>query len=145
MRPVPTWDTYFMNFAIAAADRSKDPSTQVGAALVDKDNHVFMTGFNGFAPGAVERPDMWERPQKYPMVIHAEVNAIGHAARKGSSTDGATLYVTHFPCNDCAKAIVAAGIKRVVARSLARGWDESHANARALFDMAGVSWGTIGA
>lgn len=140
MRHVAPWHNYFMDLALAASKRSKDPSTQVGAILVDEHNHVFMTGYNGFAPGAHESHTEWSRPVKYPKVIHAEVNAIGHAARKGSSTEGATLYVTHFPCENCAKVIVAAGIKRVMALQNAAGWDESHDNARCLFDTAGIAW-----
>src|SRR3546814_12912837 len=80
------------------------PSTQVGAVLVDADNHIIATGYNGFPPGIEETPARWQRPDKYERVIHAEMNAIAHAARAGHSTAGATLYCTHFPCNQVAGA-----------------------------------------
>lgn len=142
MRDVDDWKTYLYQFARQAATRSKDPSTQVGAILVDRDNHVVMTGFNGFPPGIDETPERWERPAKYQRVIHAEMNAIGHAARKGISTEGATLYCTHFPCNKvgCARLIIAAGIKHVVAGPPPHGWDEDHAFSQSLFREAGVTY-----
>src|SRR3546814_4797914 len=90
MRIVPTWTSYFMRIAQDVASRSKDPSTQVGAVLVDADNHIIATGYNGFPPGIEETPARWQRPDKYERVIHAEMNAIAHAARAGHSTAGAT-------------------------------------------------------
>lgn len=142
MRTVDQWRDYLFGFAQYAATRSKDPSTQVGAVLADKDNHVIATGYNGFPPHIEETEERWQRPQKYNRVIHAEANAIGWAARKGISTDGATLYCTHFPCNKagCARLIIAAGIRRVVAGNPPHGWDEDHMFAKDLFDEAGVTY-----
>jgi dCMP deaminase len=110
MRKVPGWDTYFMDIARAASTRSKDPHTQVGAVLV-QENRIIGTGYNGFAPGAVETPALWERPLKYDYVIHAELNCILHAV---APAKGSTLYTTMYPCKECAKLIASAGIQRIV-------------------------------
>lgn len=115
MRIVKSWDAYFMDLATAAATRSKDPNTNVGAVIVDNDKSVIETGFNGFPPGVYEDDVRWTRPKKYDYVIHAEQNAIGRAAKSGKKVAGATIYVTHFPCKECAKMIIASGIKKVVA------------------------------
>ena len=102
-----------MDMARAAATRSKDPNTNVGAVIVDEDHSVIETGYNGFAPRIKETEERWQRPLKYDYVIHAEQNAIGRAAKAGKRTNGAHIYVTHFPCKECAKMIIAAGIKHV--------------------------------
>lgn len=127
MRKVKSWDEAFMNLAKSfAADKSKDPNTQVGCVIVDSDLNPVAFGVNGFGAGAPETEELWQRPTKYSRVIHAETNAIGRAAKRGVSTAGCTLYVTAFPCLPCAKLIIAAGINYVVAdRLLAGGWDES--------------------
>ena len=114
MREVPPWDHYFMNIAKAVALRSKDPSTQVGALIVDRHNHPIAFGYNGFAPGVQESDQLWERPEKYDRVLHAESNAIAHAAKAGRALDASILYVTHLPCLACCKIIIAAGIIRVI-------------------------------
>lgn len=141
MRDVPSWDDYFMSMARLAASRSKDPSTQVGAVLV-RSKDLLMTGYNGFAPGMIENHALWERPVKYHRVIHAEVNAIARCAKLGIATEGATLYVTHFPCNKtgCARIVIAAGIVRVVIPVDARieGWTEDQDEARRILSEAGV-------
>ena len=138
MRDVPSWDSYFMSMAFSAATRSKDPNTNVGAVLV-KDRDPLITGYNGFAPGVQENKELWERPHKYDRVIHAELNAISRCAKRGVSTDGATLYVTHFPCKECAKAVIAAGIKTVVYGSTLQGfWEESSLLSLKLFNEANV-------
>lgn len=94
-----------------AATRSKDPNTNVGAVIVDHAKSVVMTGYNGFAPGVEDTAERWQRPTKYDFVVHAEANAISRAARAGRSTEGCAMYVTHYPCKDCAKLIISAGIK----------------------------------
>lgn len=140
MREVPTWNRYWMDEAFGAASRSKDPSTQVGAAIVDPTrNLIIMTGFNGFAPGAPETEELWNnREEKYPRVIHAERNAICRSARVGRATEGATLYATHFPCPECALDIAAAGIKHVIAAQVIERWDPEKSMKR--LDEAGVSY-----
>lgn len=110
-----TWDEYFMGVALLAAKRSKDPNTQVGACIVDENNVILTTGYNGFPIGCSDDEFPWDREgelTKYPFVVHAELNAILNAS--GKSLRGARLYVALFPCNECAKAIIQAGIKEVV-------------------------------
>jgi dCMP deaminase len=128
-----------MNLAQTVATRSKDPNTNVGAVLVNEENSIIETGYNGFAPGVEENFQRWQRPLKYLYVIHAEQNAIGRAARFGKKTDGSSLYVTHFPCRECAKMIIAAGVKNVFAKEFAQMTDESDvAFVKKIFKEAGV-------
>ena len=110
-----SWDEYFMGVAILAAKRSKDPNTQVGACIVDKNNIILSTGYNGFPFGCSDDDYSWERTgedTKYQYVVHAELNAILNA--RGKSLNGARLYVDLFPCNECAKAIIQSGVSEVV-------------------------------
>lgn len=111
------WDEYFMGIALLSAKRSKDPSTQVGACIVDEDNKVVSIGYNGM-PRRIKDSDLtWEKGEdlnsKYLYVCHAEFNAILNI-RNGSSLKNCTVYVTLFPCNECAKAIIQTGIKKIV-------------------------------
>ncbi len=113
---VLSWDEYFMGLAHLSAMRSKDPSTQVGAVIVNDLKHVVAIGYNGFPTGCSDDEFPWEREaefldSKYPYVVHAELNAILNA---GHSLKGCTIYVSLFPCNECAKAIIQAGIKTIV-------------------------------
>ena len=106
-----------MGVALLASERSKDPSTQVGACIVDKDNRILSTGYNGFPQGCSDDDFPWNRDSecgetKYPFVVHAELNAVLNA--RGKSLFGAKIYVALFPCNECAKAIIQAGISEVV-------------------------------
>ncbi len=110
-----SWDEYFMGVALLAGKRSKDPNTQVGACIVDENNIILSTGYNGFPFGCSDDAYPWEREgddTKYKYVVHAELNAILNA--NGKSLKGAKLYVDLFPCNECAKAIIQSGIKEVV-------------------------------
>lgn len=112
-----TWDEYFMGVALLAAERSKDPSTQVGACIIDNNNRIISTGYNGFPKGCSDDEFPWNRDAsagetKYPFVVHAELNAILNA--QGTSVVNSRLYVSLFPCNECAKAIIQSGIREVV-------------------------------
>ncbi len=112
-----SWDQYFMGIAILSANRSKDPNTQVGACIVDGDNKILSVGYNGMPIGCDDDDMPWDREgapldTKYAYVCHAELNAILNY--NGASLKGATLYVTLFPCNECAKAIIQKGIKEIV-------------------------------
>jgi|SRR5574344_2972673 dCMP deaminase len=112
-----TWDEYFMGIALITAKRSKDPSSQVGAVIVDTDHKVVSIGYNGM-PRHIDDKDLsWNKNEgldnKYLYVCHAEFNAILNV-RNGSSVKDCTVYVTLFPCNECAKAMIQTGIKRVV-------------------------------
>ena len=104
-----SWDEYFMGIAFLSGMRSKDPSTQVGACIIDEDKKIIGIGYNGFPQGSSDEGDFLQT--KYPYVVHAELNAILNSIK---SPKNCTIYVTHFPCNECAKAIVQAGIKKVV-------------------------------
>ena len=109
------WDEYFMGVAMLAARRSKDPSTQVGACIVSEENIIISTGYNGMPKGCSDDEFPWEREgeeNKYPYVVHAELNAILNA--NGRDLRGSRLYVALFPCNECAKAIIQSGVKEVV-------------------------------
>ena len=112
-----SWDEYFMGVAILASQRSKDPSTQVGACIIDGDKRILSTGYNGFPQGCSDDEFPWNRDEslgetKYDFVVHAELNAILNAS--GKKLAGATVYVGLFPCNECAKAIIQSGIKEVI-------------------------------
>lgn len=112
-----SWDEYFMGVALLAAMRSKDPNTQVGACIVDKENRILSTGYNGLPYGCSDDEFPWNREgeygnTKYPFVVHAELNAILNA--RGKNLSGAKIYVALFPCNECAKAIIQSGIKEVI-------------------------------
>lgn len=121
-----------MTLAILVASWSKDPSTQVGAVLVDSKRRVIGTGYNGFPRGVLDHPHRYaNRPLKYEMVVHAELNAILNATRE---LDDSTLYVTLSPCNECAKAIIQSGIKRVVYETL-----RENERTNTMFAEAGVT------
>ena len=112
-----SWEEYFMGVALLAAERSKDPNTQVGACIVDEQNRILSTGYNGFPHGCSDDKFPWNRDEakgetKYQFVVHAELNAILNAS--GKSLAGSTLYVGLFPCNECAKAIIQAGVREVI-------------------------------
>lgn len=112
-----SWDDYFMGVALLAAQRSKDPNTQVGACIVDTQNRILSTGYNGFPLGCSDDEFPWEREgsegeTKYPFVVHAELNAILNS--RGKALTGSKLYVALFPCNECAKAIIQAGVSEVI-------------------------------
>lgn len=113
-----SWDEYFMGVALLSGMRSKDPGTQVGACIVSQDNKILSMGYNGFPKGCDDDDFPWARTAetanetKYPFVTHAELNAILNY--RGGSLEGAKIYVVLFPCNECAKAIIQAGLKTVV-------------------------------
>ncbi len=113
---VLSWDEYFMGLAHLSAMRSKDPSTQVGAVIVDQEHKVVGIGYNGFPIGCSDDEFPWGREgdmleTKYAFVVHAELNAILNSTR---DLHGCTLYVSLFPCNECAKAIIQSGIRKIV-------------------------------
>ena len=149
MRPKKrkSWDQYFLGLAKEIGQRSKDESVRIGAIIVDPDKNPRCTGYNGF-PRKVndDVPERHERPQKYLWTIHAEKNAICHAARIGVSTNGCTLYVCSDeyplpPCADCASAMIQAGIVRVVyvtAMEIPERWRESVETAAVMLKEAGV-------
>ncbi|MBK5245339.1 MAG: dCMP deaminase family protein [Eubacteriaceae bacterium] len=137
-----TWDEYFMGIALLSARRSKDPNTQVGACIVNERNIILSTGYNGMPKGCSDDDLPWDRDgdfqhTKYAYVCHAELNAILNS--DGRSLADAILYVTCFPCNECAKAIIQAGIKKVV--YLEDKYPDADATcvSRKLFDMVEIT------
>lgn len=112
-----SWDEYFMGLAILSSLRSKDPNTKVGACIVDNEHKVVSIGYNGMPIGIDETKISWNKGEgldsKYLYVCHAEFNAILNT-RNGAALKGCILYVTLFPCNECAKAIIQVGIKEIV-------------------------------
>lgn len=113
-----TWDDHHMLMALLTAQRSPDPNTQVGACIIDKHNRVVGLGYNGFPRGIGTGQFSWSREgdpleTKYPFVVHAESNAI-HNSLEDRLIEGATVYVTMYPCNSCAKDIIQSGIHEVV-------------------------------
>ena len=116
---VISWDEYFMGLAHLSALRSKDPNTQVGACIVDNEHKVVSIGYNGMPRGCDDENMPWQREggfleTKYAYVVHAELNAILNSPR---SLKDCTIYVSLFPCNECAKAIIQSGIKKVIYES----------------------------
>ncbi|MBF0486172.1 MAG: cytidine/deoxycytidylate deaminase family protein [Candidatus Omnitrophica bacterium] len=111
----PTWDEYFMKLAMLASERATCPRMHCGCVLV-KEKEVVATGYNGSIPGDAHCEDVGCLVVDNHCVRtnHAEMNALTQAAKKGHSVDGATSYVTNMSCTTCAKALIAAGIKRVV-------------------------------
>lgn len=138
-----SWDEYFMGIALLSAYRSKDPNTQVGACIVNRENRIMSLGYNGLPRGCSDDEFPWDRTgaeldTKYPYVVHAELNAILNSG--GRSLADCILYVALFPCNECAKAIIQSGISEV------RFLSDKYANtvpvraSRRMFDAAGVRY-----
>ena len=139
-----TWDEYFMGVAMLSGKRSKDPNTQVGACIVGADNRILSMGYNGFPNGCSDDDFPWDREgdkslkTKYPYVTHSELNAILNY--RGGNLDGTKLYVSLFPCNECAKAIIQSGIKTVVYAIDKYKDTESVIASKRMFDAAGVRY-----
>lgn len=136
-----SWDEYFMGIASLSALRSKDPSTQVGACVVDQDHKVVSIGYNGMPRRIEDNVLPWGHGEgldsKYLYVCHAEFNAILNT-RNGSALNGCSIYVTLFPCNECAKAIIQVGIREVVYLSDKHADDTIYLASRKLLELAGV-------
>jgi dCMP deaminase len=108
----PSWDEYFMSVALLISLRSACDRLQVGCVLVtggDQSNRIVAAGYNGFLPGAPHVSHVRDGHEQ--ATVHAEQNAIADAARRGVSLLGATAYVSHFPCINCAKLLASSGIK----------------------------------
>ncbi len=138
-----TWDEYFMGIAKLSAKRSKDPSTQVGACIVNNDHKILSLGYNGMPIGMNDDNAPWDRDgdylnTKYPYVCHSELNAILNA--RGINLTGATLYVTLFPCNECSKAIIQSGIKRVIYESDKYADTDGVKASKRMFDECGIEY-----
>ncbi len=136
-----SWDEYFMGIALLSANRSKDPSTQVGACIVNEDKKIVGIGYNGFPIGCSDDDLPWAREgcpldTKYPYVCHAELNAVLNSSR---NLKKCTIYVALFPCNECAKVIIQAGIKEVIYLSDKYAKTDSVKASKKMFDITGVT------
>lgn len=135
------WKEYFMSVAYLSSLRSKDPSTQVGACIVDKNNRIISTGYNGMPNNCNDTDMPWERGEelenKMLYVVHAEMNAILHSK---SDLKDCILYTTLFPCNDCTKAIIQSGITKVVYLSDKYKDLLTFRASKRMFDMVGVQY-----
>lgn len=138
-----TWDEYFMGLAILSAERSKDPNTQVGACIVNGDNKIISVGYNGAPNGYDDDKDMtWKREgnfleTKYTYACHSELNAILNSS---VSVKDCKIYVTLFPCNECAKAIIQSGIKEVIYLSDKYDGTDMNIAAKKMLDVCGVKY-----
>ena len=139
-----SWDEYFMGVSYLSAQRSKDPNTQVGACIVSNDNKILSMGYNGFPNGVSDDEFPWDKTDetpdhnKYLYSTHSELNAILNY--RGGSLEGTKLYVSLFPCNECAKAIIQAGIRTVVYAEDKYDGTPSNVAAKRLFNAAGVRY-----
>ena len=132
-----SWDTFFMRTARTAAQRSKDPKTQVGCVIKNELNHVVAVGYNGMPRGIPDTDEFWNDSVKHDYVVHAEANAILNSTE---DLTGSTAYVTLFPCNECTKLLIQKGIKEIVYED-----DKFHNKketiaSRKLLDSAGVEY-----
>ncbi|HRX63811.1 MAG TPA: dCMP deaminase family protein [Candidatus Absconditabacterales bacterium] len=134
-------DEYFMGVAMLSAQRSKDPSTQVGACIVNDKNRIVGIGYNGFPTGCDDDKFPWEREggfcdTKYAHVVHAEANAILNSG--GWDLHGCRLYVALFPCNECAKLIIQSGIKEIIYLSDKYNGTDADIVSKSMLNAAGV-------
>lgn len=137
-----SWDEYFMSVAQLASKRSKDPSFQVGACIVTKQNKIVATGYNGMPNGVDDDRVPWGKvgsylSTKYAYVVHAELNAILNCVLQDLA--GCRVYVSLFPCNECAKAIIQAGIRHVIYLSDKHKEKDATKAAKIMFQLAGVT------
>lgn len=137
-----TWEEYFMGLAILSKERSKDPNTQVGACIVDNDKKIVSIGYNGAPTNFNDDILPWDREgdfinTKYAYVCHSELNAILNCQK---SVKGCTLYVTLFPCNECAKVIVQSGIKEIVYLSDKYNNTEGNIVSKKILDTCGIKY-----
>lgn len=140
-----SWDQYFMGVAKLSALRSKDPSTQVGACIINTDLRIVGIGYNGLPKGADDKTFPWGSEgeyleTKYPYVVHAEANAILNATQ---SLKDSKIYVTLFPCNECTKLIIQSGITEIIYESDKYQHTKEHQAAVKMLDAAKVSYRKI--
>lgn len=138
-----SWDEYFMGIALLSAKRSKDPNTQVGACIVNDQNKIVGTGYNGLPIGCSDDEFPWSKhgdflDTKYPYVCHAELNAILNNI--GMDLKGCKIYTALFPCNECTKAIIQSGIKEIVYLSDKYNGSDTSIASKKMLDTAGISY-----
>ena len=136
-----SWDEYFMGIALLSGQRSKDPNSQIGACIVNTKNKIVGVGYNGFPIGCSDENLPWKREgnyldTKYPYVCHAELNAIINATSRDLFR--CKIYVSLFPCNECAKVIIQSGICEIIYLSDKYKDTESVKASKILFNEAGI-------
>ena len=141
------WDMRFLEMAQQVSSWSKDPSRQIGSVAVDPlKKNVLSTGYNGFPRGMIDTSDRYnDRPTKYKLIVHSEMNLIYNATFNGVSLDGSTLYVYGLPvCSECAKGIIQVGVKRIVMNTgqmeIPDVWKESWLNTKSMLDEVGIEY-----
>lgn len=137
-----SWDEYFMGVALLSAHRSKDPNTQVGACIVNDKNKIVGAGYNGLPMGCDDDEFPWEKEgdflqTKYPYICHAELNAILNNI--GMDLRGCKMYTALFPCNECAKAIIQAGITEIIYLSDKYAGTDTAKASRLMLQKAGIN------
>ena len=138
-----SWDEYFMGIAVLSSKRSKDPSTQVGACIVNQYNKIVGIGYNGFPIGCDDDALPWDKTSenpnetKYPYVVHAEANAILNSTK---DLHGSRIYVALFPCNECTKLMIQSGIKEIIYLSDKYKDTDSVKASKKMLDMAKVTY-----
>ena len=141
------WDMRFIGLAQHISTWSKDPSTKVGCVVVGEDREIRSTGFNGFPRGINDDEErLTDREKKYPLICHAEENAIMHAARIGVSLKDSTAYVTWPPCSRCARSLIQAGIREIVypeTGKIPERWIEDFTISDSMLNEAGIAVRTI--
>lgn len=142
-----SWDEYFLGVAKLSAMRSKDPNTKVGACIVNQQNRIVGVGYNGFPYGCEDDAFPWGNDKKaklndtkYPFVVHAELNAILNSTKE---LNGCRIYVSLFPCNECAKAIIQSGIKEIIYSDDKYDGTEIDIASKKMLDAAGVKYRKI--
>lgn len=135
------WDDYFMSVALVAAQRSKDPNTQVGACIVNEHRQIVGVGYNAL-PYGFNDPNFswWNIKEKLKLIVHAETNAIDNAKKSSSDLKKCTVYVSLFPCNDCAQYIINMGIKNIIYMSDHKSHKRWARDAKRKLNEAGVSY-----
>lgn len=139
-----SFEQYFMGLALLASQRSKDPNTQVGACIIGEDNRIISLGYNGFPIGCSDDEYPWDRTAenendvKYPYVCHAELNAITLCG--GQNLKGSTIYVTLFPCHDCAKLIIQSGVKKIIYLSDKYNGTNDNIQSKRMLDSANIKY-----
>lgn len=134
-----SWNEYFMSICILSSKRSKDPNTQVGSCIVDNNNHIIGIGYNGFPNGCSDDILPWSRDNtnnlenKYPYVVHAEVNAILN--KNIMDLSNCRMYITLFPCNECTKIIIQSGIKEIIYLQ-----DKEDIASKKMLDLTGIKY-----
>lgn len=140
------WHKRFLNLAKHISTWSKDPSRKIGAVIVGDDRQILSIGYNGFPRGIEDDNRLLDRETKYPLIVHAEMNAIYNATYNGIKLKNSTLYVTGLPvCSDCAKGVIQVGIKTLIMpkdldlseKSI---WKDSWDRSREMFNAAGIEW-----